>query len=294
VDQDAPMVFINLAPAQPDGANGWYKGPVTPLATAIDESDVVELRCALDPAAVPVKYDDLPATLCPYLEGKQAVSADGQHKLYAAAMDPYGNKSEVVSAGFKIDATAPVITCPAGGPFSSGSGSHTVGPAGVDASVSGLDPAASHLTGVVQTDMAGPQTVTFSATDLAGNQASKTCAYQVYQFTGFYPPVKGTPALNATKAGGALPVKFSLSADLGLAILAAGSPTSQLVDCQTLAPAGAASPAVSAGKSGLQYDPDSGMYTYVWKTEKGWAASCRAFTLKLWDGGQHVAYFQFK
>jgi len=34
-------------------------------------------------------------------------------------------------------------------------------------------------------------------------------------------------------------------------------------------------------------------YTYVWKTEKGWAATCRKLVVRLSDGSQHTATFCF-
>jgi hypothetical protein len=45
------------------------------------------------------------------------MTAGGARTFFAAAMDVWGNKSEVVSTGFSIDATPPVITCPTAGPF---------------------------------------------------------------------------------------------------------------------------------------------------------------------------------
>ena len=35
-------------------------------------------------------------------------------------------------------------------------------------------------------------------------------------------------------------------------------------------------------------------YTYVWKTDQGWADTCRVLVLKLTDDTWHVAAFQFK
>ena len=35
-------------------------------------------------------------------------------------------------------------------------------------------------------------------------------------------------------------------------------------------------------------------YTYVWKTSKNWKGKCGTFTLKLDDGSEHTAEFQFK
>ena len=121
------------------------------------------------------------------------------------------------------------------------------------------------------------------------------CAYSViYDFDGFYPPVKAEPALNTVKAGSAVPLKFGLGGDQGLNVLAPGSPASGTLDCKTMEPATTCSRPRRAGKSGLTYDPKSDQYTYVWKTEKSWADTCRYLSLQLMDGTEHRAAFQFK
>jgi hypothetical protein len=51
---------------------------------------------------------------------------------------------------------------------------------------------------------------------------------------------------------------------------------------------------VTAGGSSLTYDALTDTYTYVWKTEKAWANTCRQFILGLSDGSSHRAVFQFK
>jgi len=115
----------------------------------------------------------------------------------------------------------------------------------------------------------------------------------IYDFAGFYPPVEPAPALNAAKAGSAIPLKFSLAGDQGLDILVAGYPVSQPVVCDTLEPYGPLEAASSAGQSGMSYYPQTGWYNYVWKTGKAWAGTCRTLTIDLIDGTQHVAYFEF-
>jgi hypothetical protein len=51
---------------------------------------------------------------------------------------------------------------------------------------------------------------------------------------------------------------------------------------------------VTAGGSSLSYDPLTDTYTYVWKTNKGWANTCRQLVIVLNDGTTHTADFQFK
>ena len=148
---------------------------------------------------------------------------------------------------------------------------------------------------IVTTEAVGLKTLTFTAFDLAGNSSSQECSYNViYDFGGYYPPVAAAPALNQAEAGSAIPLKFSLAGDQGLDILAAGFPTMQPVSCDRLEPIGDPSATKPAGNSGLNYDPETGWYNYVWKTGKHLAGTCQALTLQLIDGTQHIAYFKFQ
>lgn len=112
-----------------------------------------------------------------------------------------------------------------------------------------------------------------------------------YTFTGFFQPVDNPPTRNSVKAGAAVPVKFKLNGGYGLAIFDTGYPASQQVQCDTTAPLDSVEETLSAGASSLSYDPGSGLYTYVWKTEKVWANSCRRLILQLNDGSTHSAVF---
>ena len=114
-----------------------------------------------------------------------------------------------------------------------------------------------------------------------------------YSFTGFLQPVDNPPIVNTVKSGSAIPVKFSLGGDKGLDIFAAGFPASQGIACTSGAPTDAISETVNPGSSTLSYDAASDQYVYVWKTEKGWADTCRRLTVKLADGSEHQALFRF-
>jgi hypothetical protein len=139
---------------------------------------------------------------------------------------------------------------------------------------------------IVAADQAGNTTYT------AAPQATQTIAV-VYAFAGFFSPVNNLPMVNTVKAGSAIPVKFSLGGNRGLAILAAGSPTSQVVACQSGAATDPVEQTVTAGASALSYDAPTGQYTYVWKTDNTWTNSCRTLTVTLADGTSHAATFQF-
>ncbi|NOH01711.1 MAG: ExeM/NucH family extracellular endonuclease [Chloroflexi bacterium] len=115
-----------------------------------------------------------------------------------------------------------------------------------------------------------------------------------YDFSGFFPPIDDIPVLNAVKAGSAIPVKFSLGGDQGLDIFLAGYPLSRKIACDTNSPLDDIEQTVTAGGSSLSYDALSDQYTYVWKTNKAWAGTCRQLVVILKDGSIHLANFKFK
>ena len=118
---------------------------------------------------------------------------------------------------------------------------------------------------------------------------------QRFEFGGFTPPISPPPMVNTVNAGVAIPVKFSLNGDRGLGIFAPGYPrVAELSSCGGSA-GGEVDPVVGAGGSGLTYDPATGLYTYVWKTSKAWAGSCRRLELRFFDGGTEAhAAFDFR
>jgi hypothetical protein len=69
---------------------------------------------------------------------------------------------------------------------------------------------------------------------------------------------------------------------------------SRPVNCATAAITDPIEQTVTAGGSSLSYDAASDTYTYVWKTDKKWVGTCRVLNMKLDDGTEHLAYFQFK
>ena len=129
--------------------------------------------------------------------------------------------------------------------------------------------------------------------DQASDHEPQVVRLLSYTFTGFFQPVDNLPVLNTVKAGQAIPVKFSLNGDQGLDIFAAGYPKSEAIACDSNAQVDGIEETVTAGSSSLSYDPLTDTYTYVWKTEKAWANSCRQLVVKLQDGTYHRANFKF-
>ena len=130
--------------------------------------------------------------------------------------------------------------------------------------------------------------------DVYGATIELPPAGPTYHFGGFQQPVDARPTLNQMKAGGAVPVKFGLGGNQGLAIFAAGSPKSQVIACDATADVDGIEQTISAGGSSLTYDPSTDTYSYVWKTDKAWAGTCRQLVLAFADGSVGRANFKFK
>ncbi len=116
----------------------------------------------------------------------------------------------------------------------------------------------------------------------------------IYQFVGFFQPVDNPPTLNTVAAGRAIPVKFSLSGNQGLAIFAAGYPRLEPLSCPAGVSVDTIEQTVTAGGSSLSYDAATDRYTYTWKTQTAWAGQCGELVMRLIDGTSHAADFAFK
>jgi hypothetical protein len=66
-----------------------------------------------------------------------------------------------------------------------------------------------------------------------------------------------------------------------------------LIQCNTLNSIDAVEQTTTAGSSSLSYDPVTGVYTYVWKTEKSWAGTCRQVSVQFFDGQTSTLNFMF-
>jgi hypothetical protein len=174
--------------------------------------------------------------------------------------------------------------------------SATGGASGNPVTFSSLTPAICSLSGSTVTAVSvGPCRI---AADQAGNNNYLPAHNEQlfgthYNFTGFFRPVDNLPLLNIAKAGSGIPVKFSLDGNHGLNILASGYPVSGAVACSATDIGDTVDETVNAGGSTLTYDALADQYIYVWKTQKGWAGSCRILVVRLSDGTDRIAKFQF-
>jgi hypothetical protein len=230
---------------------------------------------------------------------KVTVDAKGTTNLHYQSVDGAGRRSPMQEVNINIDGTPPVVEVPA---------DITEYATGLDgAQVTYSATATDNVHGDVPVDCSpasgstfpvGTTQVNCSATDGAGNEATKTFNVSVlYDFGngtggGFAEPVTNG-ALNQVKAGASVPVKFGLGGNMGLDLFATGYPTSRKIFCDTQAAADPIEETVAVTNSGLKYDPTAGQYIYNLKTEKVWANTCRELVVKLKDGTEHPINFKF-
>ncbi|HEY7951349.1 MAG TPA: hypothetical protein VID70_00080, partial [Solirubrobacteraceae bacterium] len=139
------------------------------------ESSVAETRCGLDPLSAPSSLEDLAAE-CAYAGAGAEVTGDGQHVLYAASKDTAGNKETPIAVSFKIDRTAPTITCDDTPTFAlDGSG------AAVSATVADVTSGsvASAVSGSADVSSTGQKSLLLTGEDNAGNANQISCPYVV-------------------------------------------------------------------------------------------------------------------
>jgi hypothetical protein len=270
-DATLPTITGNTSPAA--NSYGWHNSPVLVSFTCNDATSGIA-TCT----------------------SPQTLDEGANRSVNGTVTDNAGNSANTQVTGINVDLTGPVVNVTG---VNNGA-TYTLGavPAAGCVTTDALSGVQTNATlSLTGGNSNGVGTFTASctgATDKAGNPGAASVTYQViYPFTGFFQPVDSPPTINVTKAGAAVPVKFSLGSSYGLAILAVNSPTSGAIACgggtlddieQT----------VTAGNSSLSYDPTTGQYIYVWKTDKTWSGTCRQFTLTLTDNTVHKAYFMFK
>ncbi len=252
----APVSSITLTPAAPNGSNGWYTSPVGVSVTAFDfDGDLAQTRCALDPAATPASFVDLPDLAC----ALTSVGADGEHAIHAASTDLAGNaETPVVSATFKLDGTAPALQPTLNVAVV------RVGQTGVVASPNASDATsgvASSSCDPVDTSAVGVNTVSCNAADNAGNTATTLLTYVVeYRILGFFSP---TPQ-SKWRAGQTVPIKIALGD-------AAGNPISDAAAAALVAACRvtfAATGVQSTSGNCLKYDAGMDQLQFNWKLRK--------------------------
>jgi hypothetical protein len=210
-DTTAPViVFVSRTPAN---AAGWNNTDVT-----LDWSCREEISGALN---------NFPS---------QTVSSEGANQSATGTCeDLAGNAASDTQSGVNIDKTAPALN-PVVSPNPVLFKGKATATSGASDALSGL---ASQNCAALDTNSVGNKSVTCSAADNAGNSASAFANYQViYNFRGFFFPVRNAPALNEIKAGWVVPFSFNLGGNFGRGVIT--KTESAPLNCSTLAPQGSA------------------------------------------------------
>jgi hypothetical protein len=164
---------------------------------------------------------------------------------------------------------------------------------------SGLNAAGCVVTGY-STDV-GSHTLKATATDKAGNTATKEIIYTVKPYTlkGFYQPVDMNDTVNTVKNGSTVPVKFELFK--GTTELTSTSAVSSISAKQVSCTAFNGEPideieTLATGGTSLRYDATGGQFIYNWQTPKGanQVGKCFSLTMTAADSSTLVADFKLK
>jgi Tol biopolymer transport system component len=278
-------------------------------ATITDDSGVAfVLALYRDPSSATGAW--LPVELTPDGGGTYTAAVDSggadQIEYLVQAVDGAGNVGATTNKGYlyraATDADPPEIsvTSPVdGGRYVVGS-SVTLAFACEDAN---LDSCEATLDGQpvadgdpLATTSPGQHLLVIRAEDTFGNVATRTVGFRVAydEFTYAEPVASGQRT--QVKAGSAVPVRFRIEdADGPVADRAAilSITSTKLTGCDGSAATDAELPATT-DLAGLQYDPVTGEWKYVWKTDRSWKGQCRLLTVTLADHQTATATFTFK
>ena len=292
----APVVSIwsDVSPA----ANGWYnaatlggQGQTLKVNVAAEDYKYVtgidRLDCLDGANSLAIGFTGPTASNVMHLFGNLN---DGIHQLDCRATDGAhdglhgeGNRgagpgSSPLPDTFRIDTTPPVITCPTasfllGQPISTLDGTVTDATSGV------ADPTAS---AAVSTSTVGSFTAILTATDRAGNAASKVCPYTVsYGLKYLY------DTTNPSKSGSTVPIKLQLTDYAGTNVSSASITVTAgtVTDIDT----GATATPRLPGKTdpSTAFDSNSKGYRYDLKTT---GYSPGSYTLDFTAGGDPVTH----
>ncbi|MGH3462651.1 MAG: ThuA domain-containing protein [Kribbellaceae bacterium] len=179
VDETAPVTTATIAPAEPDGSNGWWRTAPTVTLAAVDEVG----GSGVAGTEYRIGAGDWTAYTTPF-----PVTGDGERTVEFRSTDLAGNAEQAGSVTVKVDSTAPVVQVGGVQPGASYGDSTdlTLGFAGTDAT-SGLQAVTAVLDGTPLPAGAlalhmvplGQHTLVVTGTDKAGNTATRTITFSV-------------------------------------------------------------------------------------------------------------------
>lgn len=274
LDKSAPSASISATGTS--GANGWYTSAVS-LTTTGEDAVSGGVSCSADQSQATETSGATYYGSCTNAAGLTSVNARLTVKVDLTAPAGVAVNGFPDGANYTLSETLPTPTCATPSDTISTVASSS-GPTIKDGRVSNV----------------GPVSYTCTATNGAGMVGSDTKTFNVVPYTwgGFKAPIDARPTFNRTKAGSAIPVKFSLTGNQGLDIWKNGqAPSVGTVTCGTSLDDVEAT--VTAGSSSLSYDVTSDTYNYVWKTQTSFAGACRTLVLNFKDGSQQIVNFTF-
>jgi hypothetical protein len=189
------------------------------------------------------------------------------------------------------DVTRPIVTCVRAAPVFRLNKS----PAVVKATLRDeTAPGSARVTALAPTSSVGSRKVRVSGQDAAGNVGSTRCRYRVvYRVSNFRPPVNNGRVVNVSKAGRSVAFRFSVvdANRVPVRDISGLRSKTAVQRCKASAPSDRIE-RYTKQRSGLK-NMGNGKYSWVLKTQRRWAGTCRTVSLTLNDGVRHSAKFRF-
>jgi hypothetical protein len=280
IKRDATPPTVNATPDRPADNNGWYNHPLTITFTGNDATS------GIASCDSPVNYN----------------GPDGNNiTVNGTCTDNAGNIG-TGSFTFNYDATPPTVNILGisnGQQFDFGDSLPSVTCDATD-NLSGIESCT--ITPATLPTSVGTHTITATAKDKAGNEASTSIQYTIVAWTikGFYQPVDNPDIVNVAKNGSTIPLKFEVFKTVSGEEITDTSKIVQPLKAQKIScnnvngsPTDEIENLTATGNTSLRYDPIEGQFIYNWKTPTQ-KDTCWKVTVSTIDGSSIYAYFRLK
>ncbi len=266
VDNTKPSIVASISPG-PDGLNGWYvTAPIVSFSCDDRDGSGIE-SCLADGEAT----------------GSKTLTTEGaEQSVSGTATDFVGNTAHASVDGIDVDLSDPFNVQFVGGPADGSEHPSGSVPAAPTCTADDTTSAVASCTVTGYSTEVGTHTLTATAVDHAGREASARRTYTVvaaasWTATGYYRPIDMSPkgatpeqiVWNVAKNGSTIPFKFDVFAGPG--------ETNEVTDTSKVAmsvkqiscSSGGISETVevlASGSTNLRYDATGGQFVYNWKT----------------------------